>query len=96
VIFFRVFNFGNAPVSFNGRQIFASNGATVTPTFDTCGTSLGAGQTCAYAATITGAGAGALAYSCRVVDGSTSSSLSGAAEVQSSTTEVLSVLPLVH
>jgi hypothetical protein len=92
VISCRVFNFGNAPVSFTTLQIFASNNASVNPTANTCGTSLQNNQTCAYAAPIIGN----VAYSCRIVDGSTSSSLSGAAEIQNSTGEVLNALPLTH
>jgi hypothetical protein len=89
----RVFNFGAVSVSIPTRQIFDSNNVPVTPTVYQCGLPLAVGQTCTYAAPITSL----LAYSCRVIDTSTgSTSLSGAAEIQSSTGEVLSVLPLVH
>jgi len=93
VISCRVFNFGNA-VTFTSHQIFDSSNATVTPTFDSCGASLGSGLSCVYGAQPI---SGTLAYSCRVIDGSTSSSLSGAAEIQNPAgTAVLFSLPLVH
>jgi hypothetical protein len=89
----RVFNFGAVSVSITTRQLIDNANNIVTPTVDTCGIPLAVGQNCTYAAPITGN----LAYSCRVIDTSTgSSSLSGAAEIQSSTGMILSVLPLVH
>jgi hypothetical protein len=92
VIACRVFNFGSAPVVITSRQIFNETNASVIPTADSCGTPLAVGQSCVYFASITSS----LAYSCRVIDQSTSSSLSGAAEIQGSTGEILSVLPFVH
>jgi hypothetical protein len=86
----RVFNFGTAPVSITTRSIFDNTNANITPTFDTCGTPLAVGQYCAYAAPITGN----LAYSCRMIDQSTSSSLSGAAEITGPGAVFISVLPL--
>jgi hypothetical protein len=90
-IFCRVFNFGTASVSITLRQIFAQDGTGVTPTADTCTAALGTGQTCVYAAApITNQ-----AYSCRVTDSATSSSLSGAAEILDPAGDVLSVLPFL-
>jgi hypothetical protein len=96
VISCRVFNFGSAPVSITSRQIFDNNNLSVIPAADTCGTPLGVGQSCVYVASITGL----LAYSCRVIDSSTSSSLSGAAEIQggsgASAGTILNALPFLH
>jgi hypothetical protein len=89
----RVFNFGSVAVSIMTRLIIDNTNANVTPTSDTCGAPLAVGQYCAFIAPITGN----LAYSCRVIDTSTgSSSLSGVAEIQSSTGAILNSLPLVH
>ena len=88
----RVFNFGGGSVQITFRQIFNSNNAPVTPTFDTCGAVLAIGSSCAYGARITGL----LAYSCRITDSSTTpTSLSGAAETLSPAGEILSVLPFL-
>jgi hypothetical protein len=93
VISCRVFNFGAVTVSITTRQLIDNTNTIVTLTADTCLIPLAVGQSCVYVAPITGN----LAYSCRVIDTSTgSSSLSGAAEIQSSTGMILSVLPLVH
>lgn len=95
----RVFNFGNVPVTITSIQIFADTSAQIPTTGsgagDSClvATPLTTGQTCLFFATITGSNT---AYSCRIIDNSTSSSLSGSAEIQSPTGGVLGVLPLLH
>jgi hypothetical protein len=94
VISCRVFNFGTVAVSITNRLIYDGSGnpVTVTPPNDTCLAPLAVGGSCVYVAAITGN----QAYSCRVIDtSSTPTNLSGAAEA-SSPTEVLTVLPLTH
>jgi hypothetical protein len=93
----RVFNFGTMPVTFTTRQILDSTNAPVTLAVDTCGgtTALQPGQSCVYLAQPISA---TLAYSCRLIDTSTTpSNLSGVADIQNSTgATVLNALPLTH
>jgi hypothetical protein len=91
-IFCWVFNFGT-PVSITAALLFDNTGAQVT-TAGSCQVTLGTNQSCFYGANISTAN---LAYSCRVIDQSASSMLSGAAVIISSPATggtVLSNLPL--
>ena len=87
----RVFNFGTSSVSIPTRQIFTNTNSLVSILGDSCSVPLGAAHTCAF----TGAITGNFAFSCRLIaTGTDDTRLSGMAEIQNSTHNVLNSVPL--
>jgi hypothetical protein len=86
----RIFNAGLTSASITSTQIWINTNALVTPTSNSCLTSLGVEKYCAFTAEITGN----FAFTCRITAAGTDTNLRGVAEIQGPTGIILNALPM--